>query len=62
VNPTINEIYSRRMIKEWLKAVKDELDNMKKLKVYEVVNKLPENSNVVTSGGYSDINIIQIIL
>ena len=50
------------MIKEWLKAVKDELDNMKKLKVYEVVNKLPENSNVVTSGGYSDINIIQIIL
>ena len=34
--------------KEWLKAVNDELKNMTDLKVYETVNKVPKNANIIT--------------
>jgi len=34
---------------KWLKAVNDELKNMRDLKVYETVNKVPKNKNIITS-------------
>ena len=42
------DIYTKVDKKEWFKAVKDELDSMKNLNVYEVVSKVPKNYNIVT--------------
>ena len=36
------DIYTKVNKKEWFKAVKDELDSMKDLNVYEVVSKVPK--------------------
>jgi len=42
------DIYTKVYKKEWFKAVKDELDSMKDLNVYEVVSKVPKNYIIVT--------------
>ena len=42
------DIYTKVDKKEWFKAVKDELDSMKDLNVYEVVSKVPKNYTIVT--------------
>jgi len=46
---TFNDIYNCIDKKEWLQAVKDELDMMKKLNVYESVDEAPEGSNIISS-------------
>jgi len=33
---------------DWLKAVNDKLKNMRDSKVYEIVNKVPLNANIIT--------------
>jgi len=42
------DIYTKVDKKEWFKAVKDELDSMKDLNIYEVVSKVQKNYNIVT--------------
>jgi len=34
---------------EWLEAVDDELENMKRMNVYTVVNKVPKGANIITN-------------
>ena len=34
---------------EWLKSVKEELDNMERLKVFTVVSTVPSGSNIISS-------------
>jgi len=44
-----NDIYNKRDKLEWLKAVNNELENMRSLKVYKLVNKVPSNANIITT-------------
>lgn len=45
---TYKSIFSKSDKNEWIKAVKDELNNMKELNVYTIVNTVPKNANVIT--------------
>jgi len=44
-----NDIFNYPDKNEWLRAIKTELENMRKLKVYTIVKKIPSNANIVTS-------------
>jgi len=54
-NNTLIEPYNYKDIfklndkSEWLKSVKEELDNMERLKVFTVVNTVPSGSNIISS-------------
>jgi len=43
------DIFKLKDKKEWLTSVKEELDNMKKHKVYSIVDKVPSGSNIISS-------------
>ena len=46
---TYKDIFKLNDKSEWLKSVKEELDNMKRLKVFTVVNTVPSGSNIISS-------------
>jgi len=33
----------------WLKAVNEELDNMKRMKVFTIINKVPKDTNIIST-------------
>ena len=43
-----NDIFNLPDKDEWLKAVNDELDNMKKLNVFKLIKNIPKGANIVT--------------
>jgi len=43
------DIFKLRDKDKWLEAVKNELDNMKNMNVYKVINKIPEGANIISS-------------
>jgi len=43
------DIFKLKDKKEWLTSVKEELDNMKKHKVYSIVDKVSSGSNIISS-------------
>ncbi len=43
------EIFHTKDKDKWLEAVKDELNNMKSMNVFTIVDKVPKNSNVIST-------------
>eukprot|EP00833_Pecoramyces_ruminatium_P002112 jgi/Orpsp1_1/1176144/evm.model.c7180000056545.1 len=43
------EIFKRKDKEKWLKAVNEELNSMKRMNVFTIVDKVPENANIITT-------------
>jgi len=44
-----NDIFKLKDKIEWIKAIREELTNMEKLKVFDIIRKIPPNTNVISS-------------
>jgi len=44
------DIFNLKDTEQWMEALNEELKNMEKLNVFQIVNSVPEGSNVISSG------------